>query len=1078
MSLPTSRNNCLEQFSKFFIFFSFFSFFIISVTNSSAQQILVVSGTVSDANGIPLKGATVQQKNTSKATLTDDLGKFTISVSINSSLQISFVGFEEKEIIITNSSPLSVRLEEKASNKLNEVVVVGYGTMKKSDLSGSVSTINTKDISEKSYSNFQQFLSGRAPGVVVQEASGEPGAALSIEIRGMSSLSGSSQPLYVVDGIPFDAAQSPTGSSFAPSTTTNPLAALNPNDIAGIEVLKDASATSIYGSRGANGVVIITTKKGQSGKPRVNFTYNHSLSEMRFLVDRLNANDQAIASNEFNVFRNLPIAYTDDEIKNLKYYDHFKGIGRTGIIRDANVSISGGSNNTKYFLSYQNFDQKGVYQSSGLNRNSFKLSLETEALKNLTLRGIVSYNRTVQNGFPVNPGFGGGLFASALAYSPLVPMLNPDGSYNKVSDYRFGSTLYVDPIFGAIFYNPRFNLQTDVLPNVTQEPGNNTFVLIREYKSVNTTQQLIGNFDATYKISSHLKLNGKVGVISGQGISETYRPRALPVETTWRGMANISNIQTMKLLYESTINYNNKFGKHRLDGVVGATAETYEIKSFSVESREFPNDVTGFYNIGAGSVLLPPSSNYEANQLVSFLGRLNYNYGEKYLFTFTGRYDGSSKFAEGNRFGFFPSVAASWRISREDFMKRLFFLSDWKVRASYGIIGNQAVANYATLPTLVSGMNYGFGSIVNPGYASSRVPNPNLTWEESKQINLGTDISLFNFRVNISADVYKKTTEKLLFNAQTPLTLGFPTMTQNVGAMENKGLEIIVSTVNIKKAFNWRTDFNIGFNRNRITALNGNVKFLQNGTAIGGMTRAYINAPIGEIYAYRTLPVWNDQTLLTKPSTFQPGARPGDVRFDDINGDGRLDDGDLLPFGNALPKFTGGIGNNLSYKGFDLNVFISFSYGAYAYNAFLASMANVGGNNSAYKFFKSRYRDVTPNMDTKTAEQVLQNNLITHFPRAGTTGDVRIARDYYVEETSYARINNITLGYSLSSSMNKRAKIQNARIYITLQNPLILTNYSGINPEGTASNTSINRGIDTGGYPLARTVSLGTNITF
>jgi hypothetical protein len=337
---------------------------------------------------------------------------------------------------------------------------------------------------------------------------------------------------------------------------------------------------------------------------------------------------------------------------------------------------------------------------------------------------------------------------------------------------------------------------------------------------------------------------------------------------------------------------------------------------------------------------------------------------------------------------------------------------------------------------------------------------------------------LFDSRIMLSVDVYKKKTENLLYNAQTPLTLGFATMTQNIGAMENKGLEVILSTFNIKGNFNWRTDFNIGFNKNKITKLSGAVKYIQNGGEIGGLTRSYLDKPIGEIYGYRTLPVWNVESLANKPATFQPGARVGDARFEDINGNLTLDEGDLLPLGNALPKFTGGFSNNFSYKGFDLNIFMSFSYGAYAYNAFLASMSGVGGNSVAYKFFENRYRDITPEMDAATVEKVTANNAVTHYPRSGAYTDIRTARDYYVEQTSFLRVQNITLGYNLPPALLKRIKVQNLRVFTTVQNPLIITNYTGINPEGTASNTTISRGIDSGGYPLAKIVSLGANFTF
>lgn len=1036
-----------------------------------------VSGTVSSTQHTTLPGVSVLVKGTKRGTLTDVNGKYAIQANVGEILTFRLIGFQEKSVTVGSERNINIKLNE-SDNDLNEVVVVGYGTMKKSDLSGSVSTINAKDISEKSYGNFQQFLSGKAPGVVVQEASGEPGAGISIEIRGMSSISGSSQPLYVIDGMPFDAVGATSGGTYTPATASSPLAAINPNDIASVEVLKDASATAIYGSRGANGVVLITTKQGQKGTPRINMSYNHSLSTASFPIERLNAMDQAIAVNENNLARGQAIGYTPDEMQNLQYYDHFKEVSRTGVTKDLNAAISGGSATAKYYISYQGFGQQGIYKSSDFTKHAVKANIESEVKKNLTARASVTFNRNVSTGFPINPDFGTGLFQNALAYSPLVPMLNPDGSYNKLGNYKYGTELYMDPVFGAIYYNPRFNLQTEVIPGLTDEAGNNTYVLIDKYKSGNTSEQFLGNFDLSYKLGKHFTVMGKVGFISAQSLSESYRPRALPVELTWKGQASIRSNQSKKLLYESRINYNNSFGKHSVDGVLVATAETFLTKRSSAESREFPNDITGYYDIGAGTVLLPPTSNTEENQLASFLGRFNYNYANRYLVTLTGRYDGSSRFSPGNKFGFFPSVGVSWRVTQESFMKGITALSDLKLRASYGIVGNQASGNYQTLSTLSSGMNYGFGSVINTGYASSRVPNPNLSWEESKQINLGLDLAILKNRITFSVDVYKKNTDKLLYDAQTPLTLGFATMTQNIGAMENKGLELALTTVNFNKALKWSTDFNIGFNENKLSKLVGNVKFLQTGSEIGGLTRSYVGKQIAEIYGYRTLPVWNPQSLATKPATFQPGATAGDVRFDDINNNGVLDDGDLLPLGNALPKFTGGFGNNLSYKNFDLNVFMSFSYGASSYNAFLANMSNVGGNNTAYIYYATRYRFLTPDMDAQTVESVTQNNAVTHFPKAGTTVDTRTSRDYNVEKTSYLRINSITLGYNFPKALLERIKVQNIKVYATVQNPWIITSYKGINPQGSYSNTSIGRGIDKGGYPLNRMGTLGVNFTF
>ncbi|WP_304066993.1 SusC/RagA family TonB-linked outer membrane protein [Pedobacter glucosidilyticus] len=1054
--------------------------FLLFTYNSMvfSQQLKSITGIVIDGDSNEsLPGTSITVRGTNRGVVTKADGKYEIQAKAGDVLIFNFLGFIEQSITVGDKTNIDVKLESSASS-LNEVVVIGYGSIAKSDLSGAVSSINAKDIGDQSFSNFQQFLSGRASGVVVQEASGAPGAGLSIEIRGMSSISGNSQPLYVIDGLPFDAIESSGGSIYAPNTVTNPLADINPNDIESVEILKDASATAIYGSRGANGVVLVTTKKGKIGAPRINLSYNYSLSEMNFPVDRLNLADQITAVNERLAYRGFDPGYTPEEIPNVKYYDHLRDVSRTGSIKDANLSISGGTAMAKYYISYQNFDQQGIYKNSGLNRNSVKVNLESNIWKNLKLTSTATYNRTVNTGYPVTSSLGSGLFTSALAYSPLVPMINPDGSYNKLGDYRYGDSVYEDPLLGTIYYNPRYDIETQILGAISEEPSNNTMVLINDYKSLNTAQTLVGNFGLSYKISNKFTLNGKLGVIARQALAQTYRPRSLPVERAWKGMARLDNGQSKKLLYESTLNYNTKIGKHKIDGVVGATLEKYEGESFFSETREFPNDLTGFYDIGAGSSPQVPRSDYDGNQLASYLGRFNYNFDNRYLVTLTGRYDGSSRFAKGNQFGFFPSAAVSWRVLNEKFMKSVKFLSDLKLRASYGVVGNQAVGNYSTLSTYGAGSNYNFGSVINTAYTSSRLPNPDLSWEESKSLNLGADVAVLKNRITLGINLYQKDTEKLLYTVITPLTTGFSNTVQNVGAMQNKGLELDISVIPFKGNFFWKSDFNIGFNRNKIVKFAGDLDYIQSGTEIGGFTRSYLGRPIAEIYGYRTLPVWNPESLAAKPATFQPGAREGDARYEDVNGNNVLDNEDLVPLGNSLPKFTGGFGNNISYKSFDFNIFMSFSYGAYAYNAFVARMADVGGNNTANKFFENRYRTITPDMDLETVEKLRAFNQNTHYPRAGAYTEIRTSRDYYVEDASYIRVNSMTFGYTLDSKLVNRIKIQSARLFITAQNPFIITNYSGINPEGASSNTTIARGIDNGSYPLSKIFLFGANLRF
>ncbi len=1055
-----------------------------------AQTSKLVRGVVvATDNNERLPGVNVVLENAQQGTTTNKDGEFAITVpNANAVLVFSFVGYLPQKIKAGSQSLLDIRLEPD-NKQLDEVVVVGYGEVKKSDLTGSVGQIKTKTVGESGYGNLQQAMAGKVAGVVVNENSGAPGAGLSIEIRGTGSISFSTQPLYVVDGIPLESpnvAGLQSNANTLGASGSSPLAAINPNDVASIEILKDASATAIYGSRGANGVVLITTKSGQVGKPKFTLNASNGFSSMPKYLNMLNGQDYTTLANEAYKYQNPTsslVPYSGEEIQSVPSYDHQRAITSMGQTRDINLTVSGGDSRNKYYLSGQYFDQSGIIRSTRLTRYNLKLNLDNELSPKLRLTTNLNITNTAASGNVLN-SFNGGLLQSALLWAPTVPLLNPDGSYNVVRNYFYGNTLLNDPTFGPIYYNSRFPSST-VVANVSTALNNPLAYLNGGgVQNDNTSLQILGNMTATYKLGTYLKMAGVLGVTMYNSLLENYIPTTVPSTATLRGVASLGNLQSTKLLYQTTLTYDRKFANHSLNAVVGATAEKYVEKIQNSSSQSFVNDITGINNIQAGQVPQVPTSNYSGYQLVSSIFRASYNYDQRYYLTLSGRLDGSSKFAPENQFGFFPSLGASWRIVNEKLFKnnsRLNFVSELKLRGSYGIIGNQALGPYNTLSTL-SSANAVFGGAINAGYAPSRLPNPQLRWEETRQANVGIDIGLFSNRVSITADLYQKQTENLLFNVDLPATSGFTALTKNVARIKNEGLELALTTVNVRtNNFQWTTSFNIAFNRNTLLSLAGKEgEFLGINNLIGGayLSRLEPGQSVGSFYGYKTLPTWNDSTIRLKPAAFQPGAVEGDRRYTDINGDGLLTDADRVNLGSAMPRYTGGFTTNLTYKNFDLTAFFSYSYGNKVFNQLDWTYTNLGGLGNAYqKTFDDRYIPIRSLSDPTQAASQKARNYETRAPAAGSRFDPREITDYYIEDASFLRCKDINLSYRLPAQVAQRLKASNMMVYLNLQNLFTLTNYTGFNPE-LNTNSLNTRGLDNGSYPLARTVRAGLNVTF
>ncbi len=1083
---------------KYLIFLFFFiSCLLLNTLVFGQERPLVnkVTGVVKSVTGIVLEDITVKVKNTSKVAKTNNKGEFSIDLpNQNAVLVFTSVNYDETEVIVKDKKILLVVMAEKVSQQ-DEVIVVGYGKAKKSDITTAATVISTKNLDGGGYSNFQQFLGGKAPGVVVNESSGsEPGGGVSVEIRGTSSLSFNTQPLYVIDGVPLETpdnfgVSSPNANSLIGngSGASNPLAAINPNDIESISILKDAAATAIYGSRGSNGVVLITTKSGKVGKAKINISVNTALAKPLKTINVLQKNDYITYVNEAWRFRTfmgiggiLPQKpFLDTEIDSLSDYDHQKALQRTAQTTDLNISVSGGNAVSKYYLSGQYFNQQGVVPTTGLKRYNFKFNYEVNLSTKLTLNTSLTITNVQRNGSPTSS-----FQAAALKWAPTSPLENPDGSLNRISNYLYGpgSSIYNDPTFGSIYYNSRFPA-TSVSAVSTNNPL--SYASSKGVRNINTSNQILGSISLNYQLNKALSVNGLLGITMYNSLLENYIPIniILPFSTA-AGLASLGNSQNTKLLYQISGNYIKTFAKkHNLNAVVVATAEKYVSKGQVASSVGFPTDATGYNAIQAGTIPDVPRSSYSGYQLVSSLFRASYNYNYKYYLSVSGRYDGSSKFQNNNRFGFFPSVGVSWRVNKEKwfFDKTGRTVSDFKFKASWGLVGNQGIDPYSTLSTFNT-VSTALGGVAAVGYVPSRLANPTLQWEKTESTNLGLEWGFLKDRITFTADIYRKKTNDLLYNVAVPLTSGFTTMTANIANISNEGLELSLNTINVKtKNFKWATGFNISFNKNKVEKLTGSAGDyvdVDQGSGLQTLFRVTPGQPIGQFFGYKSIGVWTNETILTKPATFQQGVLEGGRRFADLNKDGKLSDSDRVYLGTGIPKYTGGFNTAITYKNFELTSFFNFSMGNQIFNYFDMNIGSMNGTNNIRKAaFDARYQKIYSDTDPKLIEAIRANNNVTRVATPGTNQDPRDVCDFFIEDGSFIRCRDITLNYTLPDSFIKRYKLQSIRFYIQAQNIFTITNYSGINPEVNTSG-GLARGVDNGTYPIGKSFRAGFNINF
>lgn len=964
--------------------------------------------TAEDSNeGLP--GVNVVYKGTTTGTTTDQDGRYRLSVpNATGTLVFSYIGYVTQESSIGNQTSINAKLVAD-TKALSEVVVVGYGTQRKKDVTGSITSVTADEIKNQPASNVETLLQGRAAGVQITQSSGAPGGGLNVRIRGGSSINAGNEPLYVIDGIPvYNNDKDPSGTSYGTFTSTNALASLNPDDIESIQILKDASATAIYGSRGNNGVIIITTKRGKNGRTNVSYNAYYGTQQAVRKLDLMNGTQHAEFLNDWAEATKItkPFANPASIGAGTDWQDQ---IFKAAPIQNHQLSVSGGNGNINYFVSGNYFDQQGIVINSGMKRYSLRANLDGKITDKLKFSQSLTYNRTVTNSLPLaNAGDGNIRSAAERAWvtSPTIPVFDASGQY-------------VNTWYGASkAENPIAALES----TYSQVSGDN----------------LLGNVSLDYQIIEGLTFKTLLGVnLLNRSLDEYFPGATTYLGGLFNGLGVLSNKRVTNILNENTLRFSRVIdGKHNIEVLGGFTWQREKDLETATQSSNFPNDRLGINGIGGATGVPVVTANNTEWSLASYLGRINYQFNDKYLLTASFRADGSSRFGSGNQWGYFPSFAVGYRISEEPFLKSIKIIDDLKIRAGYGLTGNQEIGSYQSMARLVTNAMYIFDNRLSSGSRQSSLANSELRWEKAAQYDIGLDVAILNNRLKFVIDYYQKTTQDLLFTINLPSNSGYSTALFNTGSVENKGIELSLDAAVIDKAFKWNAALNYARNRNKITSLGRNAS-----------TTLFVGYPPGVIQGYIYEGVFHNQAEIDA-QTVQRGVVPGDARYQDVNGDGVLNANDRVILGNPLPKYIFGFTNNLSYKGFNLSVFTQGSIGG-------------EGNRLAALFNPA---DVSSNKSIDLVNRWTPSNPNSNIPRAGFTNWLAPST-FTLQDLTYVKIRNIQLGYTFPTKV--LPFFSSANVYLSGQNLFTFTNnYSGYDPDGGMN------------YPTSRTVILGVNIGF
>lgn len=1052
-------------------------------TAKKVQEVL--TGRVTDAaTGEPLPGVNVIVKGTNIGTSTNADGEYQLRVPDNAQILVfQYIGYKNFEVAITSGTAnYDVSLEEDVV-AFDDLVVVGYGTQQRAEVTGSVTSIRAEEIRSVPVSSFENALQGRMAGVNVAESTGEPGASPQILIRGTGSISAGNDPLYVIDGVPVTNSNKlqPAINTQNPSyqrTTANPMSALNPNDIASIEVLKDASSAAIYGSRGSNGVILITTKRGEAGKPQINFSGYGGVSTV-FNKPSLMNSEELIAYTQDSRNNNYLQDIADGKIPANPNYDPTTNAGRPqagdpgysanylmpdsfvnwdgtdtdwlslifspATMQNYDLSVSGGTERSTYFFSAGYLNQKGVLEGSQFDRFSSILNITHKVSDFVEVGTSINASLSQHDRLPANsPYFGNppGIVYSAMVYHPTVKPYNPDGTINQLEQ----------PVLGG-----------------SMTDSSNPLAIMKYIEEKYNQNRIFGNTYGVVNLTKNLNFKSLVGYTVDNtdqsfysGTQFFYRTATTPNPYAQSGAGNSFN-----WLWENTLNYTQNFNNvHSVNAVVGYTAQKQTDKMKVIYANGFTDDQIKTVN---GGIITGGDDLQEEWSIVSALARVNYAYKSKYLVTATIRSDRSSRFGADKQTGIFPSLSLGWRLTEEAFMPARDVFNELKLRASYGVTGNFEIPNYGAIG-LLGEANYPLGSGVQIGVSPATLSNPDLTWETSYQFNAGLDYALLKDRVYGSFDYYNTRTKDLLLFVNIPGSTGFSTALTNIGEVENKGVEFAITTRNLVGKFQWATDFNIARNNNKVLKLGPEGDPILSAGAAGNRHITMIGHEIGSYYGYVVEGVYQNQAEIDNAPVdlMAPAPRPGDFKFKDVNGDGVIDASDRTITGSYHPDFTYGITNRFSYKNFDLSVFLQGVQGRQVLNLTARHLLNGEANFNSYAALNDRW--ISESEPGNGEHPRADRNSNAH-------GNNNRESSYQVQDGSYLKIKNVNLGYTLPQ--DKFGKyVSRARVYVSASNLAIFTKYIGFNPEVSLQTNSLTPGEDYGAYPLSRTIQFGIDLSF
>lgn len=1036
------------------------------------QDLKNIRGKVTNEQGEPLAKATLISAISKKSTVTNNDGVFRLAgLNVGEEVSISMIGYQAKTIVVGTESLVNVTLQQ-LSQTMDDVVVIGYGEVKRKDLTGSVGSANVADMAKAPVATFQDALAGRIAGVQVATSDGQPGSTSNVLVRGGNSITQSTAPLYVIDGFPLESSYSNM---------------INPDDIASIEVLKDASSTAIYGARGANGVIMITTKQGKAGPPQISYNNWVGFQRPTGFVEVMNPYEFVKYQYELVPARTQQVYLSNG--RTLDSYRDVAGIDwQDKVLKDAvshnhSISLSGGTAATKYSLSGSYLDQGGIMINTGYKRYQGRFQIDQRIGKNVKVGINTNYTYAIQNG-QVLRSAADELTASAAG---------------NVTAYRMFSVWGYKPVGGNGDIDELLNDPFDGDINASLDQRLNPALAMRNDYNYSYSRLLYSNAFLEVSFLKNFKLKMTAGINDVSTKSDRFNNSNTAAGSPYTAYGStygingaIGNNYSQNLLNENTLTFAKVFQKkHRLNVVGGFTTQRNNSEANGYTAILLPNESLGINGLSQGT----PINQYQRKSyatLASFLGRVNYNFNSKYLVTASIRSDGSSKFAPGNRWGYFPSGAVAWNMANENFLKAVKAISDMKLRVSYGVTGNNRVADFAYMSVLQQGTGansfgntggYYFGDEYIKAIVPTSVGNENLRWEKTANLDIGLDVSLFKERISMTADYYYKRTSDLLLAAAVPTSSGYETAFKNIGIVSNRGIEFTLNTVNIEqRKFSWNTNFNIAFNTNKIIELNEDVPALTTRITWNGNFNTalpYIAIPgqnVAQFYGYvfdglyqladfDVLPDGSYSLKSTVPNNGSAPAniKPGHIKYKDLNGDGIVDANDQTVIGNPNPVHIGGMSNNFRYGQFDLNVFFQWSYGNDVLNAnrIIFEGAEARTNLNMFKSFENRW-----SVDNQTSL----------LPVAGGYGP-NVYSNRTIEDASFIRLKTISLGYNLPASVLKRIHLKTARIHCSAQNLVTWTSYSGLDPEVSVRNSALTPGFDWSPYPRAKILTVGLNIT-